>query len=908
MTLLAWVQFGEARQNRHHVGSAGGDLSCRDCHLLAYIYEQLLLVSIWCVCQVKLTSGHAPISVLGVQERSCTKGLTMKSYRCSSACLFLVLLPCLVFAKTRAQKATPETLQATAISVSVSPDGSFTIFDSVAKKPVLHARVAAEVDHNWARSNDYPQHSVKRESASDERGSVAKLTVSNTGFSGHPDLIYTLELHSNPDYVTIVAAVRNNGTNGITVQAIRTVEVIGPRMVDLGGPDASDRVLSDSFSEDRPGIKIHDLADPTNGMHRAVGAQLIYNRDTRRNLFLATLTSEKFLTILRLHVDKDRVSSYEVDSTGTTELELENSLEKSSAEDRVELSLPVASGAELASEKLLISTGTDYHQQLEAYAALIRELHHARVSTPTFAGWWSWTAYYFGLNQDTALTNAKWLAQNLKDLGYTFFHIDEGYQYARGEYTTTDAGLFPAGMNALESKIRGLGLTPGIWTAPFEVSERSWVYENHKDWLVHNAAGQPIHAGWVTGDRRGRQLDALYILDCTNPAAQDYLQKTYTTLARDWGIRYIKLDFMDDSAIEGVYYKPNTTAMEAQRIGLQIIRDAVGEDVLLDKDGSVMVNPVGLVDTGRISVDTGHTFGSSKEAAPGVAARYYMNRNFYIADPDAFTVSRQTVDEQEWHGGKRPLTLDEAKVSIALAAIAGGMYEIGDDLPTLGADADRMALVKNEDLLNMARLGRASRPLDLMSYTPEDEMPSIFLLQESKRQAILTGFNWTEKPSEHSFDLTRDLGLQLHGHNQVSSVLSPDEAAKENQDTVSFQLPPHAVKVLKIIDTSIPATAPAVSVHAPDTAETGRPAQFSADADPARAPVLVYRWDFGDGTSAEGTAVHHAYTHAGDYTVHLMASGLDGLPFEKSMSVKVEGKIYTRFAPEKKQRLTPDSP
>src|SRR5947209_18509306 len=98
-----------------------------------------------------------------------------------------------------------------------------------------------------------------------------------------------------------------------------------------------------------------------------------------------------------------------------------------------------------------------------------------------------------------------------------------------------------------------------------------------------------------------------------------------------------------------------------------------------------------------------------------------MNRNFFISDPDAFTVSRQTVDEQEWHGGKRPLTLDEAKVSIGLAAVAGGMYEIGDDLPTLGADADRMALLKNEDRFNRTRLGKASRPPELRGYTPADE-------------------------------------------------------------------------------------------------------------------------------------------------------------------------------------------
>src|SRR5579864_1042702 len=147
----------------------------------------------------------------------------MKSNRRSWAFLFLMLLPGLIFAQNRGQKAAPETLQGTAISVSVSPaDASYTIFDSVAKKPVLHARVAAEVDHHWLKSSDYAQHSIKREPISEEHESGTKLTVSNTGFSGHPDLIYTLEIHTNPDFVTIVAAVRNTGTSPVTVQAIRT--------------------------------------------------------------------------------------------------------------------------------------------------------------------------------------------------------------------------------------------------------------------------------------------------------------------------------------------------------------------------------------------------------------------------------------------------------------------------------------------------------------------------------------------------------------------------------------------------------------------------------------------------------------------------------------------------------------
>ena len=107
------------------------------------------------------------------------------------------------------------------------------------------------------------------------------------------------------------------------------------------------------------------------------------------------------------------------------------------------------------------------------------------------------------------------------------------------------------------------------------------------------------------------------------------------------------------------------------------------------------------------------------------------------------------------------------RVSIALAAVSGGMYEIGDDLPTLGSEPDRLALVQNQDLIDMARLGRSSTPLDLMSYLPEDRQPSIFLLKESSRQTMLTIFNWTEKARTHTVTLA-SLGLDANGSYTVT--------------------------------------------------------------------------------------------------------------------------------------------
>ena len=573
------------------------------------------------------------------------------------------------------------------------------------------------------------------------------------------------------------------------------------------------------------------------------------------------------------------------------------SLKGSPPSEQVILSLRLNTGESLSSERLMFAVGTDYHAQLEQYGRAVGLLHKARVSAPTPIGWWSWTAYYFGLNQGTAATNASWLAENLKQLGYTYFQIDEGYQYARGEYTTADAKLFPLGVAYIADFVRHSGLTFGMWTAPFEVSERAWVYQNHKEWLLHNAAGELIHIGYVTDKQ-----DPLYVLDTTNPGAQEYLRQTYSTL-RDWGVRFIKMDFMDDTAVEGAYFRPNTTALEAQRIGLKIIRSAVGESVVLDKDGSPMLNPVGIVDAGRISQDTGHTFDASRDAASGIAARYYMNRNFFIADPDAFTVSTQTVDDQSWHGGQRPLTLDEARVSIALAAVSGGMFEIGDDLPTLGASAERLSLVKNADLIDMARLGRASTPVDLLSYGTDDKQPSIFLLKENARQAMLTVFNWTETQRTRVIDFVR-LGLKKPGAYEIVEVFGEQGCCSSTSDAINFVEKPHSVRMLKLIDKSVPALAPAFEIDsAAVDAKAGETLAFSAQASSAsQTPLLTCYWDFGDGTSLEGMQVQHAFTHAGRYEVQATVTGLAATRNLKTVTVSISEDVRTRFEAAEKMR------
>ncbi|MGH8399390.1 MAG: alpha-galactosidase, partial [Gammaproteobacteria bacterium] len=402
-----------------------------------------------------------------------------------------------------------------------------------------------------------------------------------------------------------------------------------------------------------------------------------------------------------------------------------HSLQNDPPQDHITLRLPVQPGGDLPAERIMVGGGGDFLKLLENYGQAVRLWHHVDITMPAPMGWWSSDGtYHNGLDSGAALTNAAWLSQHVRRDGFTYFFMDDGYQYDRGEYTTPNAILFPHGVGYIGRRVTRLGLKFGLWTAPLEVAQHSRLYQLHPDWLVHNAAGQPIEV------QNLRHKDPVYVLDTTNPGAQLYLWRTFRTLTHDWGARLIKLDFMATSSIEGYHYRPHTTAMEDQRIGLEIIRRAVGPNVILDKDGSTMLNPVGLVEAGRLSTDVGRGFETCRREAIGIAARFYMDRNFYISDPDAFApITKQSVPASPlYHGLMRRnenhlSTRNIARVAIAIAAVTGGMYEIGGDLPVLGREPYRLALVLNPDLLDMVRVGRAALPLDLMTYRRRDGQP-----------------------------------------------------------------------------------------------------------------------------------------------------------------------------------------
>jgi alpha-galactosidase len=191
----------------------------------------------------------------------------------------------------------------------------------------------------------------------------------------------------------------------------------------------------------------------------------------------------------------------------------------------------------------------------------------------------------------------------------------------------------------------------------------------------------------------------------------------------------------------------------------------------------------------------------------------------------------------------------------------------------------------------VAKIGKASTPLDLMTYDPENEQPSVFFLQETPHQSILTVFNWTKTPRSHTLKLS-DLGLNPDHKLSAFDVLNGNAPILLSHGAVQFEnQSAESVRVIKLIDDDAPPSPPNVKARVPSTANAGVAFHVSAQTEPNSVPAIGYKWDFGDGITATGSHLAHTYTQAADFTIRLTVDAIDGLPAMQTFTVKVTGKL-----------------
>ena len=399
-------------------------------------------------------------------------------------------------------------------------------------------------------------------------------------------------------------------------------------------------------------------------------------------------------------------------------------------------------GRRLSSGRCLVLLAPDPFTGLEEYAALCGQLHHVQLN-PILHGWCSWFYTRIQATEEEQLHNAAFIAQHLKPYGMQWVQIDDGYQQTFGDWAAND--LYPHGMAWLATEIRRLGLQPGIWIAPYAVSEHASLVQTHPEWLAHDAEGNLQ----TTASTRGVR----YILDITHPGAQQWLRELIRTIVDVWGYDFVKTDFVEWTllAIER-YYDPTVSRAQAYRLGVDIMRAALGPQRHLLECGPGQVT-VGLIDSRRIEQDLPrptweHYVKHSSSTAPAVAKSYYFHRRMWINDADHLCVAL--------------LTLPQARAVASLIGLSGGTVIAGDRLYDL--DAVRLDILTKV----FPTYGEAARPLDLFVK----DRPELFALPirtDFGSWWLVGYFNWDEEA-----EVTRDFGVSRLGLESTTPYLVYD--------------------------------------------------------------------------------------------------------------------------------------
>lgn len=385
-------------------------------------------------------------------------------------------------------------------------------------------------------------------------------------------------------------------------------------------------------------------------------------------------------------------------------------------------------GQSISSGKVMLLVSDDPWGALEFYADTIAKVHHVKLN-PVINGWCSWFVYYGGVSEDEVLKNAVFVAKELKPYGMEWIQIDDGYYRGFGDWEGNNR--FPHGMKHAADEIRKLGLKPGLWIAPYAISENAPIAKEHPDWLAHEPDGS------LQRIESAHQGQAQLILDVTHPAARDWLAKLVKTITNDWGYDFIKTDFVEWTILaQHQFHDRSLTKAQAYRLGDYVMRDAMGKDRHF-LDCGPGNEAVGLIDSMRIGLDRPDDlpnfklyqqyFGSYNATIPSVAKRYYFGGRTWINDPDHLRLAKQTIAQ--------------GQAAATAVALSGGTTISGDKLYEL--DRARLDILKKV-LPAYGGGGVAARPIDLF----DNPLPEQFALPVRTSWGdwtIVASFNSSDK-------------------------------------------------------------------------------------------------------------------------------------------------------------------
>ncbi len=540
------------------------------------------------------------------------------------------------------------------------------------------------------------RHSVKTAKLFDQLGEGVQITINSSGSDSRIDFDLKLFFYKNHHAVFVEASCNNRSSRPIVLRSIEPICACDETGGALYWPLTS-KLLTNGPMYYNPG-EVTDFSITDNNTRQSwwnIGLFSGYDHEGLAVGAVENLTAQGMITAKR--EDGNAIGLI--------------------AKSALAEGFMLGAGKKVRSNRFVLNIGPDPYSALEGYADIMGRLNKARVNS-IVNGWCNWFFTYEHVTEDEVVRNAEYVSRILKPYGMEYIQVDEGYQQWHGEWDGNDR--FPHGMKWLAERIHSLGLKPGLWMAPYVISEPTMIFQKHKEWLIKNPDGSLKRVGpwpdentdWARNENPKR-----YGLDITHPDAAEWMYNLFDKVSKQWGYEMIKIDFVDWSLLSAHHYHdPSVSRAMAYRKGFEIIRKAIGNECHLQDCGPGPVT-VGLLDSMRIELDQNYGyagevwktyFTNSASSAPAAAKRYYFHKRTWINDADHLCMSL--------------LSPSQSQAAATLLTLTGGNIISGDRLPDL--DPVRLEILKK----SLPSYGEAARPVDLF----DTDQHRIFALNVKK--------------------------------------------------------------------------------------------------------------------------------------------------------------------------------
>ncbi len=394
----------------------------------------------------------------------------------------------------------------------------------------------------------------------------------------------------------------------------------------------------------------------------------------------------------------------------------------------------VAPGGEHSYDPLLIDCRRSPLEGLEEYATVVRALVQPPIPDTMPMGWLSWYAYRLVMTEDLVLANARVVARHFHKYGVNMIHPDHGWQYKDicGHWIPNEK--FAHGMKWLGGQLKRMGMTLALWVAPTTISEFAPLYAEHPEALMQDAQGKPL----VIGEKwHWPPHGKTYNVDPLTPGGEQFL-RDFGKQMRSYGVVSLKTDFIGGWG-----------GAQRLRRGMRILREALGPDIIIRPCSTALNTQLGVCNEIGIARDIGNAGGNwphMQVETLELASKWFMHGKFWLNNPDVLIV------------GDQGETLGEAQGRVTMLALTGGVVFLGDKMPELEQQPERLALVHR----CLPSSGQPARPIDLFRIgEPGRDYPRLWHLHAVRpwgEWEVLGVFNWSGEALTETIR-RQDLGL-----------------------------------------------------------------------------------------------------------------------------------------------------